>query len=158
MSSKRQEQAQKCDDAVAKVEQERWESETTVMDAVNADRIKYEEAVELKRNQILWEIKELVWRLGYTQGYDHGSHTGHDTEIIADITKKKDEFEQLVQNTLQLMEDRVNKEREGGDTGNQNAMDELERDMEGLTQELEDAMPSLESVLEEAKKFMEAEI
>ena len=42
--------------------------------------------------------------------------------------------------------------------GNQNAVDELQQEMVRLTQELEEAMPSLDYVLEAAKNDMEAEI
>lgn len=48
------------------MEQDLTETKDGVLEAVTEDRIKYENAVDDKREQVLWEVKELVWRLGYT--------------------------------------------------------------------------------------------
>ena len=63
------------------------------MAAVAADREAWQLAVDELREKILWDIKELVWKLGYTQGYEYGAHDGHDSELIAQIAEKKNEYE-----------------------------------------------------------------
>ena len=40
--------------------------ENNVIAAVDVDRQKYEKTVNETREKLLWDIKELVWRLGYT--------------------------------------------------------------------------------------------
>jgi len=64
--------------------------EDAAIDAVDADRETYTQEVVDLRAQLLWDIKELVWRLGYTQGYKYGAHDGHDHELKSDIAAKKD--------------------------------------------------------------------
>ena len=56
------------------------------------------------------------------------------------------------------MEDRVNKEQEDADVGNTEARDEFQKEMERVTQEMEETMPNLEEALGIAKKNIEDEI
>jgi hypothetical protein len=74
---------------------------------VDADRLVWQQAILDLMAQLLWDIKELVWRLGYTQGYHYGAHDGHDLEIKQEIENKKDEFEAAIAATYQLMYERV---------------------------------------------------
>jgi hypothetical protein len=69
------------DAAVERLAGELLDRENAAMTQVEADRGMYETAIDELREKILWNIKELVWRLGYTQGYHYGAHDGHDHEI-----------------------------------------------------------------------------
>ena len=81
--------------------------EDAAIDGVDAQRLLWETAVDELREKLLWDIKEIVWRLGYTQGYHYGAHDGHDEDLLAQIATKKDQYEALIVSTLQQMEDRV---------------------------------------------------
>ena len=81
--------------------------EDAAIDGVDAQRLLWETAVDELREKLLWDIKEIVWRLGYTQGYHYGAHDGHDEDLLAQIAKKKEQYEALIVSTLQQMEDRV---------------------------------------------------
>lgn len=52
-----------------------------------------EERIDKLRDELLWDIKELVWKLGYSQGYHYGAHDGHDAELMQMITEKKDSYQ-----------------------------------------------------------------
>jgi len=54
-----------------------------------------------------WAIKELVFRLGYTQGYHYGGNDGEDHEIMEMIKEKKDEFDAFLVGKLQQMQDLI---------------------------------------------------
>ena len=62
------------------------------MEVVDSDRQAWTEAVAELKRQMLWAIKEQVWRLGYTSGYKFGAHDGEDAVILADIAARKEEF------------------------------------------------------------------
>ena len=70
--------------------------EDTAIDGVDAQRLLWETAVDELREKLLWDIKEIVWRLGYTQGYHYGAHDGHDEDLLAQIATKKDQYEALI--------------------------------------------------------------
>ena len=57
--------------------------EEGVVASVNTDRLALEAEVDAKREEVQWAIKELVWQLGYTQGYKFGGHDGEDANILA---------------------------------------------------------------------------
>lgn len=70
--------------------------EDTAIAGVETDRLAWQTAVDELREKLLWDIKEIVWRLGYTQGYHYGAHDGHDEDLLAQIAAKKDEYEALI--------------------------------------------------------------
>ena len=65
------------------------ERDQMAKDELIEDKEDYEKTIEEYRVKTLWDIKELVFQLGYTQGYHYGSHDGKDQEIKAEITLKK---------------------------------------------------------------------
>ena len=81
--------------------------EQAVVAAVEADRLTWEEAVDALRTEVQWQIKELVWQLGYTQGYKFGAHDGKDAEIMALITAEKDRYAALIAAQIEKMRARV---------------------------------------------------
>ena len=95
------------DATVARLAGELLAREDTAIAGVDAQRLLWETAVDELREKLLWDIKEIVWRLGYTQGYHYGAHDGHDEDLLAQIATKKDQYEALIVATLQEMEDRV---------------------------------------------------
>jgi hypothetical protein len=84
------------DATVARLDGELGAADAGAIAGVDADRQVYEKAIDDLRTQLLWDIKELVFRLGYTQGYHFGAHDGHDIEIQQEIAGKKDQFEAAV--------------------------------------------------------------
>ena len=84
------------DDTIARLAQRLSDDEDVAIAGVDAMRILQEASVDELRAKLLWDIKEIVWRLGYTQGYVYGAHDGHDQELLADITAKKDEYEAFI--------------------------------------------------------------
>ena len=68
-------------------------SENEAMDTVVIEREQQEEYIIELRDNILWTIKELVWKLGYTQGTAYGAHDGHDLVIKEQITEQKNKFD-----------------------------------------------------------------
>ena len=103
------------DNTSAVLQQQLADRDVVAIQSVDEARIAKKEAVEALREQTLWDIKENVWRLGYTQGYAYGAHDGHDREIQVEIARKKDEFEAFVIATLQWMHERVNEEEAASD-------------------------------------------
>ena len=69
------------DALVARLDSELGDADAGAIDAVDAARQDAEQAIDDLRTQLLWDIKELVFRLGYTQGYHYGAHDGLDLEI-----------------------------------------------------------------------------
>ena len=84
--------------------------EEGVVASVNTDRLALEAEVDAKREEVQWAIKELVWQLGYTQGYKFGGHDGEDANILAQITDLKDEYAALIAKQTEIMTARVAKE------------------------------------------------
>ena len=84
------------DDTVARLAQELLDRENSAMAGVESDRDVWEKEIDALRAALLWDIKEIVWKLGYTQGYVYGAHDGHDKELLADITAKKDQYEAAI--------------------------------------------------------------
>ena len=123
--------------------------EAAAVAAVDSDRQGWEAGIDAEREKVLWDIKELVWRLGYTQGYHYGAHDGHDAELIAQITGKKEQFERVVVEALQNMHDRVIKEKADAEVAYNEARAELDALMEKLTQEMEDAIAAAKASMEE---------
>ena len=89
--------------------------EQAVVAAVEADRLTWEEAVDALRTEVQWQIKELVWQLGYTQGYKFGAHDGKDAEIMALITAEKDRYAALIAAQIEKMRARVAAELEAAE-------------------------------------------
>ena len=89
--------------------------EQAVVTAVEADRLSWEEAVDALRTEVQWQIKELVWQLGYTQGYKFGAHDGKDAEIMALITAEKDRYAALIAAQIEKMRARVAAELEAAE-------------------------------------------
>ena len=85
--------------------------EQRVVAAVETDRLALEAEVDAFRVEVQWGIKELVWQLGYTQGYKFGGHDGEDANIMAQITDLKDQYEALIQKQTAIMVKRVADER-----------------------------------------------
>ena len=115
---------------------------------LDADRLTYQQAVADLREKLLWDIKEIVWRLGYSQGYAYGAHDGHDLELQAQIAQKKDDFEQQVIATLQMMQNRVLAERQAGAEAAVEAQAELDGEFARLTQEMEEALAAAQASFE----------
>lgn len=84
--------------------------EQGVVASVDADRLALEAEVDAKREEVQWAIKELVWQLGYTQGYKFGGHDGEDANILAQITDLKDEYAALIAKQTEIMTARVAEE------------------------------------------------
>jgi uncharacterized phage infection (PIP) family protein YhgE len=146
------------DATVSRLGDELLDRENMAIDQLDVDRNMYQDAIDELRNAILYEIKDLVWRLGYTQGYHYGAHDGHDHEIKEQIAKLKDDFEAFVQGKLQTFHTRVAKEFADGDAANDAAREELDAEFVRLTQEMEDALAaavaSFEETLAECKEAM----
>ena len=136
------------DETVAGLGQDLLDGETAALAAVDADRLTYQQAVEDLREQLLWDIKEIVWRLGYTQGYAYGAHDGHDYELQAQIAQKKDEFEATVIATLQMMQNRVLAEQQAGDEAAAAARADLDGEATRLESEMEDALAAAQASFE----------
>ena len=62
------------------------------MAVVDSDVDAWDYAIAELFEALLWDIKENVWRLGYTSGYKYGAHDGEDHEIISAIAQSKDTF------------------------------------------------------------------
>ena len=122
--------------------------QATALALLDADRLTYQQAVADLREKLLWDIKEIVWRLGYSQGYAYGAHDGHDLELQAQIAQKKDEFEQQVIATLQMMQNRVLAERQAGEEAAAEAQAELDGEFARLTQEMEEALAAAQASFE----------
>jgi hypothetical protein len=128
------------DAKVAELAQELYYSETSAVAGVGGDREIWEEEIRALREQLLWDIKELVFRLGYTQGYVYGTHDGEDHEILEMIKAKKDEFEAFNVAQLQRMEDRKNAEEAAGDERYAAAVAELDAEKARLSEEMDAAI------------------
>jgi hypothetical protein len=98
------------DATVASLAADLLATEDAAIGGVDGQRLLWETAVDELREKLLWDIKEIVWRLGYTQGYHYGAHDGHDEDLLAQIATKKDQYEALIVSTLQQMHDRVSVE------------------------------------------------
>jgi hypothetical protein len=150
------------DATVARLAQELLDREDAALEGVEADRAVWEQAIDDLRAKLLWDIKEIVWRLGYTQGYVYGAHDGHDQELLADITAKKDEYEAAIVATLQRMEDRVHSEQDIGDAANDAAWAELQGEFDRLTGEMNqaitDRLADCEQILADARASQEESI
>jgi len=118
------------------------ERENAAIEGVQETSAAWQVAIDELRARILWDIKELVWKLGYTQGYEYGAHDGHDAELLAQITALKEEYEAAIVQTLQDMADRVEAEQAAGDAANDAAWSELQGEFDRLTAEMEDAITS----------------
>jgi hypothetical protein len=136
--------------------------ENAAIAAVDADRQIWEGLIDDLRTRILWDIKELVWKLGYAQGYAYGAHDGHDAELLQAITDLKDEYEAAIVATLQRMADRVAAEQAAGDAANDAAWAELQAEMDRLTAEMNqaiaDATAACEDILAAARAAQNASI
>ena len=103
--------------------------EQRVVAAVDADRLALEAEVDAFRVEVQWAIKELVWQLGYTQGYKFGGHDGEDSNIMAQITAQKDAYEALIQKQTAIMAQRLADERAAAEVAyaaSQKAADDLQ--------------------------------
>ena len=149
------------DATVARLAAELYARENAAMAVVDSDRQAWTEAVAELKRQMLWAIKEQVWRLGYTSGYKFGAHDGVDHVILADIAARKDEFAAEVQATRDRMAARVVSETDIADAAYDAARAELQGEMDRLTAEMEEALAaavaSFEVKLADAKADMEAE-
>jgi hypothetical protein len=47
--------------------------------------------------KVLWDIKEMVFNLGYTGEYLTGAHDGKDHEILEAISARKAQFEAFLE-------------------------------------------------------------
>ena len=144
------------DATVARLGEELLERENMAIDQLDADRNMYQVSIDELRETILREIKDLVWRLGYTAGYHYGAHDGHDHEIKEQIAQLKDDFEAFVQAKLQAFHTRIGKELADGDAAHEAARVELDAEFVRLTQEMEGALTaaiaSFEGTLAECKE------
>ena len=103
--------------------------EDKVIAEVDGFRLGLEAEVDAFRVEVQWGIKELVWQLGYTQGYKFGGHDGEDANIMAQITDLKDQYEALIQKQTALMNARVQSERDAAElayAAAQKAADDLQ--------------------------------
>ena len=108
--------------------------EQRVVAGVNSFRLGLEAEVDALRLETQWAIKELVWALGYTQGYKFGGHDGEDANIMAQITALKDAYEALIQKQTRLMAERIDAELAAAEeayTAAQAAVDQLQ-EQEGV--------------------------
>ena len=103
-------------------------------------RASWEQEIDDERARILWAIKELVWKLGYSQGYVYGAHDGHDAELLQAITALKEEYEAAIVARLQAMEERVAAELVDGDAANAAAWAELQGEFDRLRAEMKEAV------------------
>jgi len=150
------------DATVARLAQELEDRENGAIDAVDDTRNGWEADIDALRARILWDIKELVWKLGYAQGYVYGAHDGHDAELLQAITDLKDEYEAAIVATLQAMQERVAAEMQDGDDANAAAWAELHGEFDRLTAEMAqaiaDALAACEQILLNARAAQEASI
>ena len=123
--------------------------EQRVVAAVDHDRLALEAEVDAFRVEVQWAIKELVWQLGYTQGYKFGGHDGEDSNIMAQITAQKDAYEALIQKQTATMAQRLADERAAAEVAyaaSQKAADDLQAHEHVL----------LEAAIEQAQAEFEA--
>ena len=150
------------DATVARLAQELEDRENSAIAGVDDTRQGWEADIDALRARVLWDIKELVWKLGYTQGYVYGAHDGHDAELLQAITDLKDEYEAAIVATLQAMQERVAAEQADGDAANAAAWAELHGEFDRLTAEMEqaivDALAACEQILADARASQEGSI
>ena len=96
--------------------------EVEAMEGVVEWREAREKSIDELRRQIQWDIKELVWKLGYSQGYHYGAHDGHDAELMRMITEKKNDYARAIETARVLMDRRVIQETEDGRQASEAAM------------------------------------
>ena len=96
--------------------------EVEAMEDVVEWREAREKSIDELRRQIQWDIKELVWKLGYSQGYHYGAHDGHDAELMRMITEKKNDYARAIETARVLMDRRVIQETEDGRQASEAAM------------------------------------
>ena len=113
------------DDKERSLAEELRDAEYSAIASVSDWREGREAYIDNLRMELLWDIKELVWKLGYSQGYHYGAHDGHDAELMSMITAKKEKYASEIQNILDLMEARVAQETAEGKSRNDAAIDEL---------------------------------
>jgi hypothetical protein len=85
--------------------------ENAVIASVDGFRLGLEAEVDADREAKQWAIKELVWQLGYSQGYKFGGHDGEDARIMAEITDLREQYHALIAAQTAKMEARVAHER-----------------------------------------------
>jgi hypothetical protein len=127
------------DATVARLAQELLDAENVAIAGVDTFR-QAEAATSALRTELLDVIKNDVWRLGYTQGYEYGNHDGVEREIQQAIANNKDRFEAAVKASLEAMWNRVQSETDAGDARTTAAYEELDGEFTRLTDEMEDAI------------------
>ena len=130
------------DDKERSLAEELRDAEYSAIASVSDWREGREAYIDNLRMELLWDIKELVWKLGYSQGYHYGAHDGHDAELMSMITAKKDKYASEIQNILDLMEARVAQETAEGKSRNDAAIDELNQLQSDFINELESLIAS----------------
>jgi hypothetical protein len=118
--------------------------------AVDSDRQDMEAAIDALRTQTLWDIKEAVWKLGYTSGYKFGGHDGKDAELLAEITALRDAYQAAIDDTIGDMIDRVAREKEEAEAAYLAAQGELDALQESERLALEDAISVANADMEAA--------
>jgi hypothetical protein len=150
------------DATVERLAQELADREDGALAGVESTRAGWEQEIDDERARILWAIKELVWKLGYAQGYVYGAHDGHDAELLQAITDLKEEYEAAIVARLEAMQNRVAAEQADGDEANAAAWAELQGEFDRLRAEMRqavgDALAACEQILADARAAQEASI
>ena len=128
------------DATVERLAQELADREDGALAGVESTRAGWEQEIDDERARILWAIKELVWKLGYAQGYVYGAHDGHDAELLQAITDLKEEYEAAIVARLEAMQNRVAAEQADGDEANAAAWAELQGEFDRLRAEMRQAV------------------
>jgi hypothetical protein len=134
--------------------------EQGVVASVNTDRLALEAEVDAKRVEVQWAIKELVWQLGYTQGYKFGGHDGEDANILAQITDLKDEYAALIAKQTEIITARVAKELADAEVAyaaSVKAVDDLQAvEYRGTEQAISQAIAEFSAAIDEENAAFEA--
>ena len=134
--------------------------EQGVVASVDTDRLALEAEVDAKRVEVQWAIKELVWQLGYTQGYKFGGHDGEDANILAQITDLKDEYAALIAKQTEIITARVAKELADAEVAyaaSVKAVDDLQAvESRGTEQAISQAIAELSAAIDEENAAFEA--
>jgi len=95
-------------------------------------------------------MKDLVWKLGYTQGYHYGAHDGRDAEIMHELKLKKQSYQDKIAVVRAWMDTHIEEVQAGGDVAAAASQAEIDALQEVLRQEMEAAIVVGREALEAA--------
>ena len=122
---------------VNELREELCDGNDDAIEALAADRAADELAIDELREQVLWDVKELIWSLGYASGYHNGAHDGEDLEILEKVKTEKDKYAALIFETISKWNARLGVENSDGEDRVADARGKLEAEFQRLMDECE---------------------